>query len=465
MNLDLAIVGAGAAGLTAGIFAAARLPSGQVAVLDGSKTPGTKILIAGGGRCNVTNRVVTPADFNGGNRHAIRNVLAAFNVERTVAWFADMGVSLHEEENGKLFPDSNQAATVLDALLSCLARNGAKLLREHRVTRIEPICGIGVSPVSSPTSEPMSMSAHASTLARRQCHSESGFVLTTSNGPILARRIILATGGKSVPTTGSDGSGYGLAQQLGHSLVPTTPALVPLVLDGNFHTDLSGISQEVELTLHSGAAKNANIRPAVFDPEAQTRRGSRSHTVRVTGSLLWTHFGISGPAVLDLSRHWLRARLEKRSTAVTANMLPGDDLNSAERTWLGLAATGPRTILRNALGSRLPTRVTDAILSSLMIDGRIPLAHLSKDIRRRLLTALLAWPLPIRDSRGYNHAEVTAGGVPLDEINPANMESRRCPGLHLVGEILDVDGRIGGFNFQWAWASGYVAGHAIARIH
>jgi predicted Rossmann fold flavoprotein len=245
----------------------------------------------------------------------------------------------------------------------------------------------------------------------------------------------------SLPKTGSDGNGYGLARRLGHSIVPTTPGLVPLVLEGTFHVDLSGISQDVELCVASPGGK----------------------PVRLTGSLLWTHFGISGPVVLNASRHWHRARLEGRPVSLTANLLAGRDLDRAERELLDLATRQPRTILRNALGESLPSRVADAVLAVLQIDGRVPLAHLSRDVRRRLLQTLIAWPLPVRDSRGYHHAEITAGGVPLDEVDTSTMQSRTCPGLFLAGEILDVDGRIGGFNFQWAWASGHVAGQAIGR--
>jgi predicted Rossmann fold flavoprotein len=408
--VDVAIVGAGAAGLATAIFAAQHDPGLRVALLDGAKIPGAKILVAGGGRCNVTNRVVTAADFSGGSRNAIKKVLAAFPVDRTIAWFAEMGVPMHEEEHGKLFPDSNQARTVLNALLSEARQRGVMLLAAHRVAGIER-------------------------------DSDAGFRLTTSAGGIRAGRVVLATGGMSLAKTGSDGAGYELARHLGHSFIPTVPALVPLVLDGEFHKDLSGIAQDVELT----------IAPEGDKP------------TRMSGALLWTHFGISGPVVLDASRHWTRARLEGESCTITANLLPGDDLASAEDKVLDLVARQPRTILRNAMGSWLPARVADAVLAELHIDGRVPLAHLGKDIRRRLLQRLLAWPLPVLDSRGYNHAEVTAGGIPLDEIDPATMQSRRCPGLYLVGEILDVDGRIGGFNFQWSWAGGHVAGRAIAR--
>lgn len=427
VTYDVAIIGAGAAGLATAIFAARARPRLRIALLDGAAKPGAKILVAGGGRCNVTNRCVRPADFNGSSRNAIKKVLAALPVPKTIAWFAEMGVTLHEEEHGKLFPDSNQARTVLDALLAEVRRHGAKLLTAHRVTAIGPATTSGGA---SPTADEARFHVHVRV--------EGGDAETV----IRARRVVLATGGMSLPKTGSDGAGYELARRLGHSLVPTVPALVPLVLDGDFHAGLSGVAQDVELTV--------------------TPEGGKP--VRIAGALLWTHFGVSGPAVLDASRHWLRARQERRPCTITANLLPGDNAASAEAKLLDLVARQPRTILRNAMSAWLPARVVDALLARLQIDGRVPLAHLSKDVRRRWLGALLAWPLPVRDSRGYVHAEVTAGGIPLDEVDTATMQSKRCPGLYFVGEILDVDGRIGGFNFQWAWSSGYVAGHALARL-
>ncbi len=408
--VDLAVVGGGAAGLTSAIFAAAGMPGRTVAVLDGSRHPGAKILVAGGGRCNVTNGRVTAAAFSGGSRNSIKRVLAALPVEQTVAWFARLGVNLHEEEHGKLFPDSNQARTVLNALLAELKRSGGQMWAEHRVTAVQRL-------------------------------EDGGFLLATNQGDVCARKLVLATGGMSLPKTGSDGAGYELARSLGHSVVPTTPGLVPLVLDDEFHAGLSGISQEVELSVVSPGEK----------------------PVRISGSLLWTHFGISGPAVLDASRHWLRARLEGQPAAIVANLLPGRDPSSADHELVELTSRLPRTMLRNALAGWMPGRVLEGVVASLGIDGSVPLAHLTRDARRRLVQAIVAWPLPVRESRGYHHAEVTAGGVTLNEVDPAGMQSRRCPGLYLAGEILDVDGRIGGFNFQWAWASGYAAGRAVSH--
>lgn len=179
--------------------------------------------------------------------------------------------------------------------------------------------------------------------------------------------------------------------------------------------------------------------------------------------MLWTHFGVSGPAILDASRHWHRARLQEREVAVWVNMLPGNDLASADARWAQITSQQPRITLSTALATLIPARVAEAVLSELSLPPRVTLANLSREQRRRMLQAVLAWPLPVQDSRGYGYAEATAGGVPLTEIHPGTMGSRKCAGLYLVGEILDVDGRIGGFNFQWAWSSAHVAGCGLAR--
>jgi len=185
--------------------------------------------------------------------------------------------------------------------------------------------------------------------------------------------------------------------------------------------------------------------------------------VRLRGPLLWTHFGISGPLALDTSRHWLRAQLEGRGAAARLSFVPDLDFALVERALLVVPGAGAPRSLRALLAGWLPAAVADAILASLALDGSLRLAHLARDDRRRLAHALTAWELPITGSRGYNYAEATAGGVALGEVDRRTMESTRHAGLHLVGEMLDVDGRLGGFNFQWAWSSGWVAGEAIGR--
>lgn len=406
-RFDVVVIGAGAAGLATSIFAARRSPDVTVVALDGAKRLGAKILVSGGGRCNVTNAAVTPSDYFGGSRNTIRRVLSRLRVAETIAFFRELGVSLHEEEHGKLFPDSNRASTVLDALLGECRRRGVELRTDHRVRRIE----------------------------RRG----DGFLIETARGVLGARRVVLATGGLSLPKTGSDGGGYDLARSLGHSIVTPTPALVPLVLEGDFHASLAGVSHEAEWILRIEGGK----------------------MVRMRGAMLWTHFGASGPVVMDLSRHWHRARLEQRTMRVAVNFLPGHAFESAERAWMSHASRRPKAHVRTLAAEWLPARVADALLSVACVAPAIPLAHVSREDRRRLLRALLEFEVAVRDSRGFGYAEVTAGGVPLDEIDSASMQSRICPGLHLVGEILDVDGRIGGFNFQWSWSSARVAADGL----
>lgn len=409
MPADVVVVGAGAAGLATAIFTARLKPGIRVVILDGANKVGAKILVSGGGRCNVTHEAVEAADFWGGSSNVVKRILAALPVDRTIAFFKEIGVDLHVEDRGKLFPDSNSARTVLDALLAEAAKLGVELLSGHRVTAV----------------------------ARR----DDLFQLTTSSGERSARRLVLATGGLSLPKTGSDGVGYQLAASLGHTLVPTTPALEPLLLEGDFHAALSGIAH-----------------PAVISVRVEGRKPAL-----LEGPMLWTHFGISGPAALDASRHWQRAKLEKAAVTVSLSFLPGHDFPGLEAKLLQLVQSQPRTHLRNVLSGLLPAKVVDALLLRLKVRPDVSMANMSRDDRRTLVKALLEWPLPVSGGRGYSFAEVTAGGIPLAEVDPSTLESRRCAGLYFSGEILDVDGRLGGFNFQWAWSSARVVASALAR--
>jgi predicted Rossmann fold flavoprotein len=183
---------------------------------------------------------------------------------------------------------------------------------------------------------------------------------------------------------------------------------------------------------------------------------------RLTGPMLWTHVGVSGPAAMNASRHWARARLEGRDVRLTVSFCPGKSFDTVERLWTEYAADRPKTSVQSVLSESMPASVASLLLDRIGIDPRRTLAHLAREDRRRLAHALVEWPLPVIGTRGYNYAEATAGGVRLSEIDPRTMESRVCSGLFLVGEVLDVDGRIGGFNFQWAWSSAHVAARAIA---
>jgi predicted Rossmann fold flavoprotein len=404
---DVVVVGAGAAGLATAIFTRRRAPALRVVCVDGATRIGAKILVSGGSRCNVTNTEVTERDFWGGSSRIVRRVLRAFPASQAAAFFAELGVPLHEEEDGKLFPDTNKARDVLEALLRALRAAGAELHTGERVTAV----------------------------ARQP----EAFLVAATSRRYRARTVVLATGGRSLPKTGSDGAGYGFARALGHGYVETTPALAPLLLGGSRHAALAGVAHPVRLTI----------------------RGRDGRATNLDGPLLWTHFGASGPVVLNASRHWHRAQLEGRTVEVLLNLCPGERFELLEAWLLDQAAARPRVQTATALAAKLPAAVAEAWTREAGLDG-ITLSHLTRDSRRTLIRALLATPLEVRDSRGYRFAEVTAGGIPLEEIDPARMESRRCPGLFLVGEILDVDGRLGGFNFQWGWSSAWVAGQAIA---
>lgn len=407
---DLVIVGAGAAGLATAIFTARAEPRLRVRCVDAAKRIGAKIIVSGGSRCNVTNRVVTERDFWGGSSRIVRHVLRAFPAASAVAFFESLGVALHEEEDGKLFPDTNRSRTVLDALLGEAARLGINIDQGQRVRDVS--------------------------------RARERFEIGTHEGRrYAARHVVLATGGQSLPKSGSDGFGYTLARRLGHSIVDTTPALAPLLCDGDAHAVLSGISHPAALTLRvDGVA-----------------------AVQLEGPLLWTHFGASGPVVLNMSRHWLRALLEERAAELWLSVCPGNTFESIERWWLEQEKTRPRAQVSTVLATTVPAALALAWLEASAVSPDATMAHVSKEDRRRVIHRLTALRLAVRGSRGYDHAEVTAGGVRLDEIDASTMESRTCPGLYLVGEILDVDGRLGGFNFQWAWSSAWVASRAIAR--
>jgi predicted Rossmann fold flavoprotein len=403
------IIGAGAAGLAMAIFVRRANPSRSVVLLEGAARPGAKILISGGGRCNVTNTVVTEADFWGGRSTIVRRILRAFSESDAAQWFRDLGVPLHEESGGKLFPDSNRARDVLDALLREVDAQGARLFVDQRVQSVTK--------------------------------DTDGFAVTTSKTVIRASSVVLATGGRSVPKTGSDGAGYAFAQRLGHTIVETTPGLAPLLLDDDgLHRSLSGVSHEAELTVWvEGAA-----------------------TIRLSGSLLWTHFGISGPVALNASRHWARARLEGKPVEMTLSFCPGESFDAVDARLTRFVQDRPKASVLTAASTFVPVSVAAAILTRVEIDPETPLAQLERRERRRLTHAFTEWQLPVSDTRGFNFAEVTAGGVALGEIDPSTMESRTCAGLYLVGEILDVDGRIGGFNFQWSWSTAAVAARGLA---
>ncbi len=434
VNRRVVVIGAGAAGLTAAIRAAEA--GAHVTLLNAHPRPGLKILMSGGTRCNVTHEQVSERDFHGGSRNVVARILRAFPVAQTLAWFRDdLGVPLKLEEGGKYFPVGDDAQAVLDALLGACARLGVERrfgARAVRLARGAAAWRVGVVHVAD--SATLGAEAHAVGGS-----TDSWALPAAQPGEWLdADAVVLATGGLSFPRTGSDGTGYALARTLGHAIVSPAPALTPLVAVDTLCGGAQGVTLDVELTLWVNGKREATTR----------------------GSLLFAHFGLSGPAALDLSRHWHRA--EGLGRRVTLSFAPGVTSVVLEEDWLDFATRNPRRGLRAWLAEALPDRIADILTAESGLGGAA-MSQIPRERRMRMMTALLARDVGATGTLGFEKAEVTAGGVALAEVDASTLESRMAPGLWLCGEVLDVEGRLGGFNFQWAWSSGTVAGRSAMR--
>jgi predicted Rossmann fold flavoprotein len=405
MIYDVIIVGAGAAGLMTAVQAA---QGGlRVLLLEGQKKVGAKILMSGGTRCNVTNKAVSEKDFNSTKIIIVRNILRSFSNADTIRFFNDLGVELVLEPTGKYFPSTNSGKTILDALLRKInAQNNITLLCEHKVKAISG--------------------------------DKDGFILQGDQFQFNCKNVVLTTGGLSYPTTGSDGTGYRLAQSFGHQMVETAPALTPLTTKDNDLKSLSGITLEVRLTLMADGKKGFSCRD----------------------SFLFTHLGFSGPSALDISRHFLKVQGKKQ---IIANFIPDHDEHSWGMHLVKIQQSAPRKTIRNVLIELMPQRLADIILKKSGLQEDQVMNQLDKVSRQRLVDHCVHYPLDVTGVLGYSKAEVTAGGVDFADINPKTLGSKLIPGLYFAGEILDVDGRIGGFNFQWAWASGHAVAQALIK--
>lgn len=405
------IVGGGAAGLLAAASAAARLreagSDAQVVVLEAAREPGRKILVSGGGHCNVLPLREARARFvSSSPRRLVDRFLDRFPLAGQRTFFEEiLGGPLREEpESAKLYPPSNRARDVRDALVAHARAAGAEVRSSMPVREVS--LGEG-----------------------------GGFDVRLDMDSLSASRVVLATGGRSVLAGGADAAGFDWVATLGHTMRPLCPALVPLTGSSSAHAALSGVSLEAAITVTSGG-----------------------ETVTVRGGFLFTHKGWSGPAVLDVSHVVSRALAEGRPFAVTVSFG-----GSAEEWEAALRAHSGSGSVLGVLRRSLPDRVAALVLGEAGVAGDVPLHRLSREARREVVRALTALPLPVDGTEGYRTAEVTAGGVALEEIDPGSGASRLISGLFLAGEILDATGPIGGFNFQWAWATGRTAGEGAAK--
>lgn len=391
---------------------AAKSGRGLVHLYDSRKKIGAKILISGGTRCNVTNVAVKVSDYFGGAKHFIRHVFEAFTPAETIHFFKELGVELVLEPTGKYFPVTGSGRTVLDALLGEAERAGVVLETPFRVRKARP----------------------------RDDHFECTGVTGEDHGKetvFRARRLILCTGGLSLPETGSDGAGLEIARSLGHTIVPTAPALTPLTTQDGLWPSLSGVSLETRLDFYLKGKKTAEAR----------------------GAFLFTHNGFSGPAALDISRHYTVADAGD-GPMIKASFLPRLNEEILRNSLKSIADT-PGDIFRfMADRHALPRRFAETLIEKCGWTGR---KRLPVGWRSKFVQSLLNYPLEVSGVIGYKKAEVTAGGVFLNEVHVATMGSKKVKGLYFAGEILDVDGRIGGFNFQWSWSTGAIAGRSAMK--
>jgi predicted Rossmann fold flavoprotein len=402
----VAVIGAGAAGTMAAIFAAAG--GADAVLLERTADGGRKILISGGGRCNILPARVDERRFvTDSSPHTLKKILRSWPLADQIAFFErELAMPLVEEtETAKLFPASNRARDVRDGLLALATRHGARLMMNTTVVGLRPIDG-------------------------------GWLIEREGDEPLRASAVIIATGGLSVPNTGSDGRGLTILSALGHTVHATYPALTPVVATPAPFAGLAGVSLPVTISARDG------------------KRSAES-----AGGFLFTHRGYSGPSVLDVSHVLVRSRLEGDAGATLSVQWTAVD----EGAWeTALKPEGTRTV-GGVLRRELPDRLADTLARSAGVDPGRSLAHLPRDKRRKLIDVLVRGDLPWTGDEGYKKAEVTGGGVSLAEVDPGTLESRWCPGLYLAGEVLDAFGPIGGYNFLWAWATGRAAGIAAAR--
>ncbi|WP_149195137.1 NAD(P)/FAD-dependent oxidoreductase [Luteimonas suaedae] len=389
---DVAVIGGGAAGLMCAHVAGAR--GLRVRVIERANRVGKKILMSGGGRCNFTNTGTAPANFLSANPHFCKSALARYTPWQFLELVERHGIAWHEKELGQLFCDESSKQIVRMLLDECV----------HAGVRIDTQCEIG----------------------RVTVEDDGRFRLATDRGDLVAAKLVVASGGLSIPSMGASGFGYELAHQFGHALLPTRAGLVPLTLSGKHQqrlADLAGVSLPVEAACNGQRFRNA---------------------------MLVTHRGVSGPAILQISSYW------QPGDALQLDLLPDADVPALLARW---QAERPAAELKTLLGEVLPRRFAQR-LCEVWLPNR-PMRQYAPAQLHDIAALLQAWPLVASGTEGYRTAEVTLGGVATDEVSSSTFESRRVPGLHFIGEVLDVTGWLGGYNFQWAWASGHAAGLAV----
>ncbi|WP_063660115.1 NAD(P)/FAD-dependent oxidoreductase [Aliivibrio fischeri] len=389
-KVDVVVIGAGAAGLMCAAEAAKRGRS--VLVVDHAKKPGRKILISGGGRCNFTNYDVTATNYVCQNPHFVKSALSQYTNWDFISLISKYGIEFEERDHGQLFC-VDSAKEIVDMLLKECELVGVNYRYRCEISHIEK--------------------------------TDTGFTLMLDSDELACESLVVATGGLSMPKLGATPFGYQIAEQFGLSMVPTTAGLVPFTLhkeDKEAFSELSGIAIPVVVESENGSSFKEN--------------------------LLFTHRGLSGPSILQISSYW------KAGQKVTIDLLPNDDLSEELDK---MRESNPNQSIKNSLAKLLPKRVVETLLNKTIFNER-SLKQVNPKEQQELCSLLHKWQVLPNGTEGYRTAEVTLGGVNTDELSSKTMESKKVPGLYFVGEVMDVSGWLGGYNFQWAWSSGYVAG-------
>lgn len=412
-KFDFVIVGAGAAGLFAASLAAEG--GAKVLVVERMKQAGRKLLITGKGRCNITN-VAPHSEFYRSifpKGKFLKHAFSSFFADDMVQFFNNQGLNTTVERGGRVFPESNKSADVVSALMNACRKNNVKFLYESEVTQILTL------------------------------DSQINGIIINKNGSnqtISCKNVLLATGGKSYPATGSNGSGYVLAQQLGHSIQRIRPALVPLVTQGSNAKELQGLS-----------LKNVNAVLWVNNKKVSEE----------FGEMLFTHYGLSGPIILTLSRMAVDELFNKNKVSITIDLKPAlDEKKLDARLIRDLDENGKKQI-NHIFKLWLPSKMIPLFLKELQIDGQIQGHQLKSEQRKKILLLMKNFSFTVIDHLSWNDAIITAGGVSLDEIQPSTMESKLVKNLYFAGEIIDLDGVTGGYNLQIAWSTAWLAAKNI----
>ena len=429
-HFDVAIIGAGPAGIMAAIWVG---KSGKNTVLlEKNDIIGRKILATGNGRCNLTNANITINRYHGTDTSFAEPILASFSEHATVKFFESLGVLIKEEDRGRIFPRTNQASTVVEALKAELGKMGVTIITNFTVKNLTP---------PSLSSLVASQGPNPKLDSWPPTRNDNHWCICAENGQtVTADKLILTTGGKAAHQFGSSGDGLFWAKNWGHTIVPIHAALVPLETKEEFVKEIMGIKLVVNASL------------VVNGKTIESRKGD----------LLFTHFGISGPAAMGLAGLASQALADGKEVVVSIDMLPdvtSDDLDATITRQIG--EDGKKAI-KTILAGLIPKNLIPRILASSGIKDDMKAAEISKSQRKAIIDALKEFRLTVAKVRPLKEAQVTAGGIATVEVT-SDLESKIIPGLYFAGEILDVDGDSGGFNLQWAWSSGKVAGESAAK--